>query len=63
MQKSLNPYSNGTYSMRPKITESSLSDNYNINSAKKAPNPFKNGPFLKGCKDTNKKQYVKERFC
>ena len=59
----LNPYSNGICSMSPKITESSLSDNYNKNSAKKAPNSFKNRPFLKACKGTNKKQYVKERLC
>ena len=48
--------------MRPKITESSLSDNYNINSAKKAPNPFNNRPFLKGCKDTKKNNMSKSDF-
>jgi len=48
--------------MSPKITESSLSDNYNKNSAKKAPNSFKNRPFLKACKGTNKNNMSKSDF-
>ena len=63
MSHGLNPYSNGRYSMSLNNIKFSFLNGYNAYKSKRPAILLKKRSFLKGCKVTNKNQYVKERFC
>ena len=60
---SLNPYSNGKYSMRGNIKMFLFISIYRLLFFILFTNYSKKTIFLRGCKITNNKQYFKERIC